>query len=167
MANNSIQPINTSIGNTDLTQNALSDNNSITSQLMAGNLDPKFASMLVSQMYNNNVNSILFGNEDTSGSSSTGNIDIFGTQAMSSQSNFNVLGQNTNFTGIDPQFQMSVYSSLIGKTVTATVPSTSQQITGKVLNVQLQNGQPTLNIIPNGKTTGTLVPTTNIVKIQQ
>jgi hypothetical protein len=112
-------------------------------------------------MYNNNVNSILFGNEDTSGSSSTGNIDIFGTQATSSQSNFNVLGQNTNFTDINPQFQMSVYSSLIGKTVTAKVPSTNGQITGKVTSVQLQNGQVTLNV------DGTLVPTSNLIKIQQ
>jgi hypothetical protein len=161
MADNAVTPISSSsIGNADLTQNSLSDNNSLTSQLVSGNLDPKFASMLVTQMFNNNVNSILFGNEDTSGSSSTGNIDIFGTQAMSSQSNFNVLGQNSNFTDINPQFQMSVYSSLIGKTVTAKVPSTGEQITGKVSNVQLQNGQVVLNI------NDTLVPTSNLVKIQ-
>ena len=162
MADNAVTPIsNSSVSNADLTQNPLSDNNAMTAQLMSGNLDPKFASMLVNQMYNNNVNSILFGNEDTSGSSSTGNIDIFGTQAMSSQSNFNVLGQNSNSTDINPQFQMSVYSSLIGKTVTAKVPSSNVQITGKVASVQLQNGQVALNV------NGTLVPTSNLIKIQQ
>jgi len=161
MADNAIPPISTSIGNTDLTENSLSDNSQMTALLMSGNLDPKFASLLVSQIYNNNVNSILFGNEDNSGQSDTGNIDIFNTSATQSQSNFNVLGQNTNFTGINPQFQMSVYSSLIGKTVTATAPSTNNPITGKVLSVQLQNGQVALNI------NGTLVPTSNIVKIQQ
>ncbi len=127
--------------------------------LMSGNIDPKFASMLLSQMYNNNVNSILFGSEDTTGSSSTGNIDIFNATSSPS-SNFNVLGQTADYSGISPQYQMSVYSSLIGKTITATQPTTNKQITGKVTSVQLQNGQVVLNI------GGAMIPTANILKIQ-
>jgi hypothetical protein len=165
MATNPISAISSSstttnnINNVDLQQNTLSDNSQLTAMLMSGNIDPKFASLLLSQMYNNNVNTILFGSEDTTGSSSTGNIDIFDSAAAPS-SNFNVLGQTADNSGISPQYQMSVYSSLIGKTITATQPLTNGQITGKVTAIQLQNGQVMLNV------SGTLVPTTNILKIQ-
>ena len=162
MASDAISAISSSnASSANLTQNPLGDNSQITSMLMSGNIDPKFAKMLLSQMYNNNVNTILFGNEDTTGSSSTGNIDIFSSQTSASSSNFNALGQTANNTGISPQYEMSVYSSLIGKTITATKPlSNGQQITGKVSSVQLQNGQVVLNV------EGTLVPTANILKIQ-
>ena len=56
---------------------------------------------------------------------------------------------------------MSVFSSLIGKTVTATTADKSKQITGKVLNVQLLNGQAALNV------DGTIVPTNNLIKIEK
>jgi hypothetical protein len=158
MTDTSISAVSSS--NLNLEQNSLSNNNQITSMLLNGNIDPKFARMLLSQMYNNNVNTILFGSEDTTGSSSSGSIDIFDTQSTASSSNFNSLGEAANFTSVSPQYQMSVYSSLIGKTVTATKPLTNEQITGKVTSVQLQNGQVVLNV------EGTLVPTGNLLKIQ-
>ena len=161
MADSTISAISNSVsGNNSLDQNPLSNNNQISSMLLSGNLEPKFASMLLSQMYNNNVNSILFGSEDTTGASSSGSIDIFGSQSTTSSSTFNPLEQAGTNPAVSPQYQMSVYSSLIGKTVTATKPNSSEQITGKVTSVQLQNGLIVLNV------GGIQVPTGNLIKIQ-
>jgi N-acyl-D-aspartate/D-glutamate deacylase len=63
------------------------------------------------------------------------------------------------FSNVSPQFELSVYSSLIGKTVTAINPSTGKEITDIVKSVLIQNGQVMLDV--NGVT----VPPANIVRI--
>jgi hypothetical protein len=149
-------------GNLDPTQANSFNNNEITSMLVKGNLDPKFATMLLNQMTSNNVNSILFGSESNNETSSTAFMD-FGLQGVSSSNtatNVNdILGVSSN-NYVTPQFEMSVYSSLIGKTVTAINPSTGKEITDKVSSVQLQNGSVMLNI------NGVMVPPQNITKIK-
>lgn len=161
MVNGPISAISSSTAaKVNFNQNTFSDNNQIASTLTAGNVDPKFAKMLLQQMASNSVNTILFGNQDTTGASDSGDLDVFGTQSTGTQSNSDILGQTSAFSGVSPQFEMSVYSSLIGKTVTAKNPLSSEQITGKVLNVQLQNNKAVLNI------NGTLVPTENLLKVQ-
>ena len=80
------------------------------------------------------------------GTNSMNNTDIFGASAFSS---------------ISPQFEMSVYSTLIGKTVTATDPLNGQLMTGNVTSVQLQNGQIMVEI--NGK----FITTNNLIGIKQ
>jgi hypothetical protein len=138
------------------------DNTQITTLLVNGSLDPKFAVMLMNQMSTNNVDSILFGN--ATGNDQSSNID-FGVSNLTPSNipgttNVNDTFGASAFSNVTPQFQLSVYSSLIGKTVTAVDPLSGKQISGKVSGVQLQNGQVILNV------SGTLVPTGNIVKIQ-
>lgn len=168
MTTGSIQPIsrsNTSAG-IDPTQTAALNNNQITSMLVSGNIDPKFATLLINQMTSNNVNSILFGDNTNDGSSGSDSTDIFGMQGMV-PSNLQAAGASINndafgasaFGGVTPQFELSVYSTLIGKTVSATDPLGGQQIEGKVSSVTLQNGNVVLDI--NGRS----VPTNNIIRI--
>jgi hypothetical protein len=138
------------------------DNNQITTLLVNGSLDPKFAVMLMNQMSTNNVDSILFGNQ--TGNDQSSNID-FGVSNLTPNNipgttNVNDTFGASAFSNVTPQFQLSVYSSLIGKNVTAVDPLSGKQISGKVSGVQLQNGQVILNL------SGTLVPTGNVVKIQ-
>lgn len=149
-----------SAANAGFNQDTFTDNNQISALLMSGSLDPKFAGILMNQMSANNVDTILFGNEDTSGSSSTGNVDIFNNLPTGQQTTFNPVDQNSVSSGVSPQFEISVYSSLIGKTVTAKKPLSGGQLTGKVISVQVQNGAPVLNV------DGTLVPPANLIKIQ-
>ncbi len=155
-----VNPVSGS-NNTSIDQSQLSsmNNDQITSMLVGGNLDPKFAVMLLNQMSSNNVNSILFGNEtDTSG------ID-FGVGSLTPSNipgttNINDTFGASAFSNVTPQFQLSVYSSLIGKTVTAVNPSSGKNITDKVTSVLLQNGKAMLNL------NGVIVPPENILGIK-
>jgi len=161
MSSGSISPISSSMaGNVNFNQNTFSDNGQISSMLTNGNIDPRFAQMLIAQMTANNVNNILFGSEDTNGTAGSGDLDVFGTQATGSQNNFDAFGVSNGYTGVSSQFEMSVYSSLIGKTVTATDPSSGKQVTGKVTSVQTQNGNVAINV------GGTIVTPENLLKIQ-
>jgi hypothetical protein len=164
MANESISAISGSgSGNLDPTQATTYNNDTITSMLVNGNLDPKFATMLLNQMTSNNVNSILFGSESNNETSSTAFMDfgLDSTSSSNTSSNVNdILGVSSN-TYVTPQFQMSVYSSLIGKTVTAINPSTGKEITDKVTSVQMQNGSVMINI------NGIIVPPANLTKIKK
>jgi hypothetical protein len=155
-----INPVSGS-NNTSVDQSQLSslNNDQITSMLVGGKIDPKFAVMLLNQMSNNNVNSILFGNEtDTSG------ID-FGVQSLTPNNipgttNINDTFGASAFSNVTPQFQLSVYSSLIGKTVTAVNPSSGKTITDKVTSVLVQNGKAMLNV------NGAIVPPENLLGIK-
>jgi len=158
---NSVSSVNS--GNIDPSQISGLNNNQITSALVSGNIDPKFATMLLNQMTTNNVNSILFGNETNDQGSSNAGID-FGVSELTptnvpGTTNINDVFGASAFSNVSPQFELSVYSSLIGKTVTAINPGTGKEITDKVKGVLLQNGQVMLDI--NGVT----VPPTNIVRI--
>lgn len=165
-----IDPISSISNNTsgiDPAQASAMNNNQITAMLTSGKIDPKFATMLLNQMASNNVNSILFGNESSDGTSGTSDNDIFGMQNLvpnnlqgASSKTGNIFGESS-FGNVSPQFQMSVYSSLIGKTVTATDPATRKEIVGEVRSALLQGGKVVLNI------NGTIVPTENIVQIQK
>lgn len=147
--------------NTGVDQSQLSsmNNDQITSMLVGGNLDPKFAVMLLNQMSTNNVNSILFGNEtETSG------ID-FGVESLTPSNipgatNINNTFGASAFSNVTPQFELSVYSSLIGKTVTAVEPSSGKRVTDKVTSVLLQNGKVMLNV------NGVIVPPENLLGIK-
>jgi len=151
--------------NTSIDQSQLSSlsNDQITSILVSGNIDSKFATMLINQMSTNNVNSILFGNENNNESSSS-NID-FGESGLTPSNipgttNINNTFGGSAFSNVSPQFELSVYSSLIGKTVTAINPLTGKKITDKVSSVQLQNGQVMINV------NGVIVPSANISQIK-
>ena len=131
--------------------------------LVNGSLDPKFATMLLTQMSNNNVDSILFGNQTADQTSSSG-ID-FGVSGLTPNNvpgttNINDIFGASAFSNVTPQFELSVYSSLIGKTVTAIDPSTGKEITDKVSSVLLQNGKVMLNV------NGIIVPPENLSRIK-
>jgi hypothetical protein len=139
----SIVPVSTKTTTAyDASQVASMTNSQISSKLMNGSLDPKFASLLMNQMTTNSINNILFGNEeDTSGSSALGSTsDIFGGVGQSSTSSdiYSTMSQTGNYSSVSPQYQMSVYSSLIGKTVTGAETS-GTSITGVVKSVYLDN----------------------------
>jgi hypothetical protein len=147
----------------DASQVSAMNNNQITSMLVGGNIDPKFATMLISQMTTNNVNSILFGNETNNQDSTNAGID-FGVSGLTptnvpGTTNINDVFGASAFSNVSPQFELSVYSSLIGKTVTATDPSSGKQITDKVKSVVLQNGKVMLDV------NGVIVPPENLSKI--
>ena len=157
---NSVSSVNS--GNYDPSQISGLNNDQITTALVNGNIDPKFATMLINQMTTNNVNSILFGNETNNETSNNG-ID-FGVSTSTPSNipgttNINDMFGASAFSNVSPQFELSVYSSLIGKTVTAIDPSSGKEITDKVKSVVLQNGQVMLDI------NGVNVPPANIIKI--
>ena len=133
------------------------NNNQIFTELINSKNDPKLATVLLSQMTTNNVNSILFGNENNT-TSSTDNID-FGVSGLTGAIDSNNVFGASAFSNVSPQFELSVYSSLIGKTVTATDPSSGKQITDKVKSVVLQNGKVMLDV------NGVIVPPENLSKI--
>jgi len=149
-------------GTNDPSQISALNNNQITSMLVGGNVDPKFASMLINQMTTNNVNSILFGNETNNGTSNNG-IDFgVSTSAPSNipgTTNINDMFGASAFSNVSPQFELSVYSSLIGKTVTAIDPASGKEITDKVKSVVLQNGKVMLDV------NGVIVPPENLSRI--
>lgn len=155
-----VNPVSGS-SNTKVDQSQLSslNNDQITSMLVGGNIDPKFATMLLNQMTTNNVDSILFGNQtDTSG------LDFGVSTATPSNipgsTNINDTFGASAFSNVTPQFQLSVYSSLIGKTATAVNPSSGKTVTDKVTSVILQNGKPMLNL------NGVIVPPENLLGIK-
>ena len=144
------------------------NNNQISAMLTSGNIDPKFAVMLINQMTANNVNSILFGDNEQGESSDYLGSDIFGsttndndfTNLGITSLSSNILSQSNSLQGGPTQFEMSIYSTLIGKTVTAKNPSTNSEISGKVTGVQNQSGKVILDI------GGTMVPVENLTKIK-
>ena len=157
---NSVSSVNS--GNYDPSQISGLNNDQITTALVSGNIDPKFATMLINQMTTNNVNSILFGNETNNETSNNG-ID-FGVSTSTPSNipgttNINDVFGASAFSNISPQFELSVYSSLVGKTVTAIDPSSGKEITDEVKSVVLQNGKVMLDL--NGVT----VPPANLVRI--
>ena len=157
---NSVSSVNS--GNYDPSQISGLNNDQITTALVSGNIDPKFATMLINQMTTNNVNSILFGNETNNETSNNG-ID-FGVSTSTPSNipgttNINDVFGASAFSNVSPQFELSVYSSLIGKTVTAIDPSTGKEITDKVKSVVLQNGQVMLDL------NGVIVPPANLIRI--
>ena len=157
---NSASSVNS--GNYDPSQISGLNNDQITTALVSGNIDPKFATMLINQMTTNNVDSILFGDQTNNGTSSNGidfGISTSTPNNIPGTTNINDMFGASAFSNVTPQFELSVYSSLIGKTVTAINPSTGKEITDKVKSVVLQNGQVMMDI--NGVT----VPPANIVKI--
>ena len=163
MADSSISPVTSNNTNFDpLTAVSSLNNTQIAASLTSGNIDPKFAVMLLNQMTSNNVNSILFGNDQQAASSDYLGTDMFNTTSALSP-NFigggtqDIFGQTSL---VSPQYEMSVYSSLIGKTITALNPETGQQITDKVTGVLLQNGKVVLDV------NGVIIPTENLLKIK-
>jgi len=158
MAYGPVNPISSSdINNTTSASQVFSqNNNNLITQLMSSQSNPKLATVLLNQITDNNVNSILFGNDTTS---STANID-FGVSGYTGTTNINDIYGASTGNNVSSQFELSVYSSLIGKTVTAIDPSSGKNITGQVKSVLLQNGKAMLDV--NGVT----VPPENISKIQ-
>ena len=157
---NSVSSVNS--GNLDPSKISGLNNDQITSALVSGNIDPKFATMLINQMTTNNVNSILFGNETNNGTSSNGTDFGVSTSAPSNipgTTNINDMFGASAFSNVSPQFELSVYSSLIGKTVSAIDPSSGKEITDKVKSVVLQNGKVMLDI------NGVIVPPENLSRI--
>jgi hypothetical protein len=151
MGYNAILPVsNKTTSAYDASQIASMTNSQISSSLMKGNIDPKFAGLLMNQMTTNNINTILFGNEeDSSGSSALGaTSDIFGGVAQSNTSSdiYSTMSQTGNYSNVSPQYQMSVYSSLIGKTVTVADPTGSTALTGTVKSVSLKNNEIMLQV---------------------
>lgn len=166
MAYNAILPVNNNTKSSyDVSQVAALNNSQIASTLMNGTSDPRFAALLMNQMTTNSINNILFGNEeDTSGSSALGaTSDIFGGVGQSNTSSdiYSTMSQTGNYSNISPQYQMSVYSSLIGKTVTASETSGSASITGVVKSVFLNNNAVMLQLEEKA------VPANNLTSISK
>jgi len=159
MASGSVNPVSSSnASNIYASQLFSMNNNQIVTQLMNSQDNPKFALALLNQMTTNNVDSILFGNDTTSSSS---NIDFGISGVTGTTTNVNdTYGAASAFSNVSPQFELSVYSSLIGKTVTAIDPSSGKEITDQVKSVLLQNGKAMLDV------NGVVVPPENILKIQ-
>jgi len=144
-------------GKSDASQISSMNNNQIFTQLINSKDNPKLATLLLNQMTTNNVNSILFGNENNT-TSSTDNID-FGVSGSTGTTNVNDMFGTSAFSSVSPQFELSVYSSLIGKIVTATDPSSGKEITGNVKSVLLENGKVMLDV------NGVKVPPENLSRI--
>jgi len=164
MADISISPISgNSSTNSDASVVGALNNNQITSMLANGSIDPKFATLLLNQMTTNNVNSILFGSGTGNTTSTDSSFDPFtGMSELGNGSNTNdMFGISSMNSSVTPQFEMSVYSSLIGRTIRATLPVSNQQIEGKVTGMSLQNGQAMLEV--NGK----LIPIGNLLSIKE
>lgn len=163
MVLDAIQPVSSNTTAFDAAQAASLNNNQITAMLLNKNIDPKFATILLNQMAANSMDSILFGSENEQQ-----NADIFGSQGLTPNNlqgtttlnNTDIFGA-TAFGSVSPQYEMSVYSALIGKTVMATDPLNGEQISGKVTSVQYQNGKVMLEV--NGK----FIPTENMTGIKQ
>jgi len=155
-------------GNIDTSQSASLNNSQISALLTSGNVDPKFATVLMNQMTTNNINSILFSDDNESSSSDFLGADLLGNTSSNNDSLSSTFGMSgtsgTNnigsLQGVPMEFQMTVYSTLIGKSVTAVDPSTNTQVTGAVKSVQLQNGQVMIDI------NGTIIPAQNLLKIK-
>ena len=168
MAIDPIQSVSNNSAAFDPTQATSLNNNQITAMLLNKSIDPKFATILLQQMNQNNIDSILFGEDINNPESSSAGIDIFGMQGMipsnlqgtNTVNNTDIFGASA-FSSISPQFEMSVYSTLIGKTVSATDPLNGQRLEGKVTSVQLQNGQIMVEI--NDR----FIPTNNLTGIEQ
>ncbi len=151
---------NSSATGLDISQASSMTNNQITAALMNGNIDSKFASVLLNQMTANNVNSILLGDQDNTGASSK--FDPFAGQSITDNvDSTDMFGSAASSSFVTPQFEMSVYSSLIGKKVTATDPSSGKQITDTVASVSVENGKAVLQV---GKYS---IPPENLIKIQK
>jgi len=136
-----------------------SNNNQLYALLASGNVDPKFAVMLINQITDNNVNSIMFGSDQEQANANVLGNDLFGAGTDGDLSS--TLGISNPISSQPSQFELSVYSTLIGKTVTALNPQTNVELSGKVSSVQLQNGNVMLDV------DGTLVPSQNLKKIKQ
>jgi len=162
MAIDPLSAISINSGGIDPTQAAALNNNQITAMLVNGNIEPRFATLLLNQMTENNVNSILFGSD-----TEQENTDIFGMGGLVPNNLQGTSTMNTNdvfgagaYNNISPQFELSVYSSLIGKTVIARNPMDGQQIEGVVKSVALENGRVVLAV------NGINIPTENMIRIK-
>ncbi|MFH1710276.1 MAG: hypothetical protein ABH860_04300 [bacterium] len=155
MAYGSVNPVSSS---SNTAQIFSMNNNEIITQLLNSQDNPKFATVLLNQITSNNMNSILFGTENDTTSSSS-NID-FGVSGLTGTTNINDVFGASAFSNISPQFELSVYSSLIGRTVTAKDPSSGKDITGQVKSVLLESGKAMLDI------DGVTVPTENLSRVQ-
>ncbi|GEM_PF-2274760 len=69
---------------------------------------------------------------------------LTGNNSLSSLSNS--YGTSPLLSGLSAQMELSIWSSLIGKTVTAVDPQTSEKVSGKVLSVAIQNEKALLEI---------------------
>ena len=142
--------------------------NSFTSQPQnatssATSINPDFMRLLLAQMSLPDLSS-LFSNSDSDNNSSSpfgGSFDsLFGTNSsinslnsISSLTGNNSLSSLSNsfgtsplLSGLSPQMELSIWSSLIGKTVTAIDAQTNARISGKVLSVAVQNEKALLEI---------------------
>ena len=140
---------------------AISQPQKVTSSSTSINAD--FLKILMAQMSNPDLSS-LFSNTDTEESNSSSLLggasnSIFNTNStfnlntMSALTGNNSLSSLSNaygtsplLSGLSPQMELSIWSSLIGKTVTAIDPQTNEKISGKVLSLAVQNEKAMLEI---------------------
>ena len=124
-------------------------------------INSDFMRILLAQMSNPDLSS-LFSTDDTGNNSSSspfgGSFDsLFNTNSslnsLSSLTGNNSLSALSNssgtsplLSGLSPQMELSIWSSLVGKTVTAIDPQTNEKISGKVLSVAVQNEKAMLEI---------------------
>lgn len=146
----------------DPTQISGLTNSQITALLMNQSINPSFATLLLNQISVNNVDTILFG--DNSGASGNDGIDLtgeipsnlLGTSSLNLQDSLSA----GNASSITPQYEISVYSSLVGKTVVVLNPLSGAQEQGKVTSVDVKNGQAVLNL------SGKLYPVANLISVK-
>jgi hypothetical protein len=118
--------------------------------------DPTFMQLLITQMRNPDLGSLFGTDDDESKSSLFGNTsELFGSsqnlfsginQNSSSAGLFGAFGQTPLMSGITPQMELSIWSGLIGKTITARESTTGNSINGKIESVQLDLGAVKLKI---------------------
>lgn len=133
-----------------------------TSQISSGTgttlSNQDFSRILLEQMSSPNLDT-LFGNTQETNNSifGAGNLtsQFFGTSSTNNLLS-NLLGQN-----LSGGLEMSIWSNLIGKTVTVVNSDTQAYVSGKVESITLQNGEPML-VLDNG----TAVSPNNLVEIK-
>ena len=127
-------------------------------------INSDFLRLLVTQMSNPDLSS-LFSTDETGSSSSSspfgGSFDsLFGTNSSMNSLNSissltgnnslsslsNSFGTSPLLSGLSPQMELSIWSSLIGRTVAAIDPQTNLKISGKVLSVAVQNEKAVLEM---------------------
>ena len=126
-------------------------------------INSDFLRLLVTQMSNPDLSSLFSTSESENSSSSPfgGSFDsLFGTNSSANSLNSlssltgnnslsalsNSFGTSPLISGLSPQMELSIWSSLIGKTVTAVDPQTNLKVSGKVLSVAIQNEKAVLEI---------------------
>ncbi|MFA5098318.1 MAG: hypothetical protein WC490_06825 [Candidatus Margulisiibacteriota bacterium] len=125
----------------------------------SGGVNTDFIRILLAQMSLPDLSGLFASDDNNNDSSPFGGAfdSMFNTNAslntISSLTGNNSLsslsdsyGTSPLLSGLSAQMELSIWSSLIGKTVTSIDPQTNEKVSGKVLSVAIQNEKALLEI---------------------